>query len=113
MLRNQHFDVQQFAGKLNDFKTKFGKSYGAASKQIESAVEEIDKTIAHLEKTKKALQLSSKHLDSANTKAEDMTLKKLTRGNRTMQKKFKDAGISIAEPVELPHLPAGTGEKTA
>ena len=97
MLRNQHFDVQQFAGKLNEFKTKFGKSYGAASKQLESAVEEIDKTIAHLEKTKKALQLSSKHLDSANTKAEDMTLKKLTRGNRTMQKKFKDAGIDIAK----------------
>lgn len=111
MLRNQHFDVQQ--GKLNDFKTKFGKSYGAASKQLETAVEEIDKTIAHLEKTKRALLSSAKHLENASNKAEDMTLKKLTRGNRTMQKKFKDAGISIAEPVELPHLPAGTGEKTA
>ena len=59
------------------------------------AVEEIDKTIAHLEKTKKALLSSARHLESANSKAEDMTLKKLTRGNRTMQKKFKDAGVDI------------------
>lgn len=97
MLRNQHFDVQQFAGKLNEFKTKFGKSYGAASKQLETAVDEIDKTIAHLEKTKRALLSSAKHLENANNKAEDMTLKRLTRGNPTMQRKFKDAGIDAGK----------------
>ena len=100
MLRNQHLDVQQFANKLGEFKEKFGKSYDTASKQIEKSIEEIDKTIGRLEKTKKALELSKKHLKIANSKAEDMSLKRLTRGNPTMKKKFEDAGVDIAQDTK-------------
>ena len=96
MLRNQHFDVRQFAERLTDFKDKFGKSYAGASKQFETSISEIDKAIDHLQKTKNALLSSAKHLESANSKVEDMTLKRLTRGNPTMKKKFKDAGIDVA-----------------
>ena len=96
MLRNQHFDVQQFAEKLGAFKDKFGKSYSGATKQLETAIAEIDKSIDRLEKTKKALVSSAKHLESANDKAEAMTLKRLTRGNPTMKRKFKDAGIDTS-----------------
>lgn len=97
LLRDQHIDVQLFASKLGNFKERFAKSYASSSKQLESAIGEIDKTIEHLEKTKKALQASAKHLAAANDRAEGVTLKQLTRGNPTMKKKFKDAGIAISE----------------
>lgn len=105
MLRDQHFDVQQFVSKLSDFKDSFSKSYTSANKHLEAAIAEIDKTIGRLEKTKKELQSSAKQLESASSKAESATLKKLTRGNPTMKKKFRDAGVAIeGSEVNVPRL---------
>ena len=100
MLRNQHFDVQQFAEKLGTFKDKFGKSCAGANKQIEKSIKEIDKAITCLQNTKDALEASAKHLEAANTKAEGMTLQRLTRGNPTMKQKFKEAGVDITKDVK-------------
>ncbi len=95
MLRSQHFDVQKFAVKLDDFKEKFSRSYNCANKQLQMAIDEIDKTVNHLEKTKASLLSSAKHLENANSKAEEMSLKRLTHGNSTVRKKFRDAGIDV------------------
>lgn len=89
VIRNQNIDVSNFEEAMNDFKDKFSKNYEIASKKFKLAIEEIDKTIDHLQKTKEALLSSENNLRLANNKAEDLTIKKLTRNNPTMQAKFE------------------------
>jgi hypothetical protein len=90
LVRSQNVDVTNFEDDLETFKTAFGKNYDLASRRFETAIEEIDKSIDHLEKTKKALQGSERNLRLANDKAQDVTIKKLTRGNPTMKAKFSE-----------------------
>ena len=75
---------------MNDFKEKFAKNYDLASRKFKTAIEEIDKTITHLQKTKEALLSSENNLRLANNKAEDLSIKKLTRNNPTMAQKFAE-----------------------
>lgn len=90
VVKNQNIDISNFEENLNDFKDKFSKNYELASKKFKTAIEEIDKTIDHLNKTKDALLSSENNLRLANNKAEDLTIKKLTRNNPTMAKAFAD-----------------------
>lgn len=87
---NQNVDVTNFENKLIDFQEKFGNNVRLAKEKFDKAIEEIDKTIDHLQKTKVALLSSGDHLRLANDKAQDITIKKLTRGNPTMQQKFAE-----------------------
>lgn len=88
LVRSQNIDVSNFEAAMNDFKDKFSKNYELASKKFKTAIEEIDKTIDHLQKTKEALLSSENNLRLANNKAEDLSIKKLTKNNPTMQAKF-------------------------
>jgi hypothetical protein len=81
-------DITTFERDLDTFKTGFAKNYELASKKFKTAIEGIDKTIDHLQKTKDALLGSENNLRLANNKAEDLTIKKLIRGNPTMAEKF-------------------------
>lgn len=87
----QNIDVTHFEEKLMDFKDKFGRNYSLASDRFSKAVDEIDKTIEHLQKVKDNLLSSENNLRLANRKLEDLTVKRLTRGNKTMQKLFAEA----------------------
>lgn len=89
-MREQNIDITHFEDDLNEFKEKFARNYRLASDKFRTAIEEIDKTIDHLEKTKKALLSSEDNLRLANNKAEDLTIKKLTRKNPTMARKFEE-----------------------
>lgn len=89
-LKNQNVDISNFEAEMNEFKEKFGRNYELASKKFQTAIDEIDKTIDHLQKTKEALLSSENNLRLANNKAQDLSVKRLTRGNPTMQKKFDD-----------------------
>ena len=75
---------------MNDFKDKFGRNYRLASEKFSKAIEEIDKTIDHLQKTKEALLSSENNLRLANNKAQDLTVKRLTKNNPTMAAKFAE-----------------------
>ena len=88
LIRNQNIDVSNFEAAMNDFKDKFSKNYRIASEKFQTAIAEIDKTIDHLQKTKDALLSSDRNLRLANDKAEDLSIKKLTKDNPTMQAKF-------------------------
>lgn len=89
--RSQSVDVTNFEDQLNDFKDKFANNYRLASEKFQKAIDEIDKSIDHLQKIKEALTGSERNLRLANDKAEDLTIKKLTRGNVTMKTKFEEA----------------------
>lgn len=89
--QNQSVDVKNFEQQLLDFKDKFGRNYRLASEKFQKAIEEIDKSIDHLQKIKDALIGSENNLRLANDKAEDLTIKKLTRGNPTMKDLFDKA----------------------
>ncbi len=93
MVRQQNLDVQQFEAALVDFRDKFGRNYELASKHFSSAIDEIDQTIKHLEKVKDYLTKSENQYRLANDKAQDLSIRKLTKGNPTMQEKFQQAGI--------------------
>jgi len=90
MIKNQQIDVTNFEEKIDAFKEGFARNYDLASRKFKTAIDEIDKTIKHLENTKIALLSSENNLRLANNKAEDLTIKKLTRGNPTMKAKFDD-----------------------
>jgi hypothetical protein len=90
LVKSQNVDITNFEENINIFKTGFAKNYDLASRQFKTAIEEIDKTIDHLHKTKDALLSSVNNLRLANNKAEDLTIKKLTRGNPTMTTKFEE-----------------------
>ena len=84
-------DVSNFEEQLNDFKNRFANNYRLASEKFKKAIEEIDKSIDHLQKIKEALLGSENNLRLANNKAEELTIKKLTRNNPTMKEKFEQA----------------------
>ena len=90
LMRNQNIDITHFEENMNDFKQKFSRNYELASKRFNDAIGEIDKTISHLQKTKEALLSSERQLQLANNKAEDLTIKRLTRNNPTMKQKFDE-----------------------
>ena len=104
-VRNQNIDITNFENSMEDFKTKFARNYDLASRKFQTALDEIDKTIDHLQKTKEALLGSERNLRLANDKAQDLTIKKLTRKNPTMKAKF--AALKEAESA----LPNGVDQE--
>ena len=90
VVRAQNIDITHFEEDLDAFKTGFARNYELASKKFNTAIDEIDKTITHLQKTKDALLGSENNLRLANKKADDLTVKKLTKKNPTMAAKFAD-----------------------
>jgi len=89
-VRAQNIDITKFESQLNDFKDSFGRNYRLASDGFEEAVKRIDEAIKDLEKTKEALHKSANNLRIANNKADDLTIKRLTRDNPTMRQKFSE-----------------------
>ncbi len=90
LIKSQNVDITNFEDDINKFKEGFAKNYDLASRKFKTAIDEIDKTISHLQKTKEALLSSENNLRLANNKADDLTIKKLTRGNPTMTAKFEE-----------------------
>ncbi|MCP1121284.1 DUF2130 domain-containing protein [Robbsia andropogonis] len=90
LVKAQNIDITNFETELESFKTAFGKNYELASRRFQTAIDEIDKSIDHLQKTKEALLGTDRNLRLANDKAQDVTIKRLTRGNPTMAAKFAD-----------------------
>ncbi len=90
LVKAQNIDITNFESQLETFKTAFAKNYDLAGRHFETAIEEIDKSIKHLQKTKEALLGADRNLRLANDKAQDVTIKKLTRGNPTMAAKFAE-----------------------
>ena len=88
LVKNQSIDITNFENSINEFKAGFAKNYDLASRQFNTAINEIDKTIDHLQKIKEALLSSDNNLRLANNKSDDLTIKKLTKGNPTMIAKF-------------------------
>lgn len=89
VVRNQDIDVTDFEERLLSFKNDFSRNYDLAHSHFDKAIDEIDKTIQHLEKVKAELVGSDKQLRIATNKVEDVSIKKLTRGNPTMKAKFE------------------------
>lgn len=89
--RSQSVDVTNFENQLLDFKDKFSRNYRLAKDKFDTAIEEIDKSITHLQKIRDALTGSVNNLRLANNKVDDLSIKKLTKGNPTMQEKFEEA----------------------
>lgn len=90
VLQNQNIDISHFEENMNAFKSGFARNYRLASEKFSKAIDEIDKTINHLQKTKEALLSSDKNLRLANNKAEELTIKRLTRNSPTMAKLFAE-----------------------
>jgi len=90
LMKRENYDITNFESTLEQFKNAVGKNVSLAQDRFNDAISEINKSITHLEKTKEALVLSKKHLLSADSKSQDLTVKKLTRNNPTMKKKFND-----------------------
>lgn len=90
LVKSQNVDITNFENDLETFKTAFARNYDLASRKFQKAIDEIDKSIDHLQKTKDALLGTDRNLRLANNKAQDVTIKKLTRRNPTMAKKFED-----------------------
>lgn len=90
LVREQNIDITHFENNMQQFQQAFSRNYELASRKFQDAIAEIDKTIDHLQKTKDALLSSDRNLRLANDKAQDLSIKKLTRNNPTMQKKFAE-----------------------
>ena len=90
LMKRENYDITNFENTLAQFKNAVGKNVSLAQDRFNDAISEIDKSINHLQKTKEALLLSKKHLLSADSKSQDLTVKKLTKNNPTMKKKFND-----------------------
>ena len=90
VIKNQNIDITNFEDKLLDFQDKFSKNYITASNKFQDAIKEIDTTINHLNKVKENLLSSDRNLRLANDKAQDLSIRKLTRGNATMQNMFNE-----------------------
>lgn len=99
--RRQSLDITDFEDKLEDFKERFGRNYRLASEKFQTAIAEIDKSIDHLQKIKSALLGSENNLRLATEKVEDLTIRKLTRGNPTMQEKFRRAKQEKSNSYEV------------
>ena len=90
LMKRENYDITNFESTLDQFKNAVGKNVSLAQDRFNDAISEIDKSISHLQKTKEALLVSKKHLLSADSKSQDLTVKKLTKNNPTMKKKFND-----------------------
>lgn len=90
IVKNQQLDIQNFEENMLNFKEAFGRNYRIASEKFKIAVEEIDKTIDHLQKTKAALLSSENNLRLANNKAEDLSIKKLTKNAPSVREMFEE-----------------------
>ena len=90
LVKAQNIDITKFETELESFKTAFARNYDLAAGHFQKAIAEIDKSIDHLQKTKDALLGTDRNLRLANDKAQDVTIKKLTKGNPTMAAKFAD-----------------------
>ena len=90
VVKNQQLDLVNFESNMQDFKDAFGKNYRIASDKFQTAIEEIDKTIEHLEKVKKNLLSSENNLRLANNKAQDLSIKKLTKNAPSVKKMFDE-----------------------
>lgn len=95
LVKAQNVDITNFENELEAFKAGFGRNFELASKKFQTAIDEIDKSIDHLQKTKEALLGTDRNLRLANDKAQEVTIKRLTRGNQTMADKF--AGLKREE----------------
>ncbi len=93
LMKKENYDITNFESTLDQFKDAVGKNVSLAQDRFNDAISEIDKSISHLQKTKEALLVSKKHLLSADSKSQDLTVKKLTKNNPTMKKKFNDLRI--------------------
>ena len=100
LVKAQNIDITHFEGELETFKSAFAKNFDLASRRFQTAIDEIDKSIDHLQKTKEALLGTDRNLRLANDKAQDVTIKKLTRGNPTMAAKF--AELKDPGPADTP-----------
>lgn len=98
-IRSQNIDISNFEAEMNDFKSRFGRNYDIASRKFKTAIEEIDKTISHLQKTKEALLSSEDNLRLANNKAQELSVKRLTKNNPTMQAMFKELETAQTPPL--------------
>ena len=92
LIREQNIDVTNFETELETFKSAFSKNFELASRKFSTAIDEIDKSINHLQKTKDALLSTDRNLRLANNKAQDVTIKRLTRNNPTMEKLLAEKG---------------------
>jgi len=99
-VKEQNVDITNFEDELEEFRVGFAKNYELASKKFKTAIDEIDKTIDHLQKTKEALLGSENNLRLANNKADDLTIKKLTKGNPTMATKFEELKTEDSNSAE-------------
>lgn len=90
LVKAQNIDITNFENSLEVFKNAFGKNYSLATRRFETAIQEIDKSIEHLQKTKDALLGADRNLRLANDKAQEVSVKKLTRNNPTMATLFND-----------------------
>ena len=97
VVKAQNIDITHFETQLNDFKTAFGRNWRLAAEGFEEAIKRIDEAIKDLEKTKEALHKSANNLRLANDKAEDLTIKRLTRNNPTMAQRFAELGEGSSE----------------
>ena len=97
LVKAQNIDITNFENQLDSFKDAFAKNYDLASRKFQTAIDEIDKSIDHLQKTKDALLGADRNLRLANDKAQDVTIKKLTKGNPTMAAKF--AELKSSDPT--------------
>ena len=100
--KQQNIDVTNFEAKMEKFKNDFGRNYELASRKFQTAIEEIDKTISHLQKTKEALLSSENNLRLAHNKADELTIRKLTWGNKTMKAAFDEAREAAPETSDEP-----------
>lgn len=99
IIQNQNVDISHFEENMNAFKEGFSRNYRLASEKFKKAIEEIDKTIDHLQKTKDALISSDNNLRLANNKAEELTIKKLTRNSETIAKMFEELKEKEETPI--------------
>ncbi len=99
LVKAQNIDITNFESDLENFKTGFARNYELASRKFQTAIDEIDKSIDHLQKTKDALLGTDRNLRLANNKAQDVTIKKLTRKNPTMAAKFAELGDQPEQSV--------------
>jgi hypothetical protein len=97
LVKAQNIDITNFENELDTFKSAFAKNYDLASRRFQTAIDEIDKSIDHLQKTREALVGTDRNLRLANDKAQDVSIKKLTKGNPTMAGKFDELKSGDAE----------------
>ena len=105
LVKAQHIDITNFETELEQFKSSFGRNYDLASRQFQTAMDEIDKSILHLQRTKDALLGTSNNLRLANNKAQDVSVKRLTRNHPTMAKMFKELRSTAAPTDDSNSLP--------